>query len=96
MSHLLNVLCLESSLAKSQGAVGLVAALHPFIPPFVEVGMNRIIKVGQQVVLVAFVAAVAAFVSVHVAMQTLNSSQAKAKTYKMQLVEDPRPCQQGC
>jgi hypothetical protein len=58
--------------------------------------MNRIIKVGQQVVLMALVAAVAAFVAVHVTRQALDSSHIKAKAYTLQLVEDPRPCQQGC
>jgi hypothetical protein len=58
--------------------------------------MNRIIKVGQQVVLVAVVAAVAAFVSASVAVKALEAGQPKAKPNMIQLVDYPRPCSTSC
>jgi hypothetical protein len=65
-------------------------------PDFLEVCMNRIIKVGQQVVLVAVVAAVTAFVSASVAVKALEAAQPKAKPNMIQLVDYPRPCSTSC
>jgi hypothetical protein len=69
--------------------------MHPFIPR-VEVGMNRIIKVGKQVVLVAVVAGFSAYVAASFAVNGIEARNLKVKTGVFQLVENPKPCSQHC
>ncbi len=55
--------------------------------------MNRFIHVGKQVLVVALVAGVAAFLGASIALKSSGSPERAAV---WQLVEDPKPCSVGC
>jgi hypothetical protein len=57
--------------------------------------MNRIIRVGQQVLVVALVAGVAAFLGASVAVNMVAKKSLESKSMFV-LVEEPQPCNAGC
>jgi hypothetical protein len=60
--------------------------------------MNRIIKVGKQVVLVAVVAGLSAYLAAGFAVKSLDARNTKVQHGMVQLVSDypPAPCNSGC
>ncbi len=55
--------------------------------------MNRSIKVGKQILVVALVAGFAAYFG---ALAAVKMTQVKSAPNLYQLVEDPKPCAIGC
>jgi hypothetical protein len=59
--------------------------------------MNRIMKVGKQVVLVAVVAGLSAYLAAGFAVKSLEARNTKVQHGVIQLVDDPpAPCNSGC